>query len=63
MEIEIRGEDKDNDIKIAYYQEGSSNSWDSRADIRSDEYTLEAVQAGIRAAVLYDANPPKEDEE
>ena len=64
LEIEIKGEDKDDDdTKITYYQQGSSNDWDKVVEIRSDEFTLEAVQAGIRATVLHDANPPKEDEE
>jgi hypothetical protein len=64
LEIEIKGdENDDNDINITYYQQNSSKSWDNRVDIRSDDFTLEAVQAGIRASVLYDANPPKEEEE
>ena len=64
LEIEIKGEDNDdNDINITYYQQGSSKRWDNKVEIRSDEFTLEAVQAGIRATVLYDANPPREEEE
>jgi hypothetical protein len=64
LEIEIRGEgEDDNDINITYYQEGSSKCWDHKVEIRSGDFTLEAVQAAIRASVLYDANPPQEDED
>jgi hypothetical protein len=63
LELEINGEDKDdNDMNINYYLEGSSNSYDKRVEIRG-EFNLEAIQSGIRASVLYDANPPKEDDE
>jgi hypothetical protein len=63
LELEIKGEDEnDNDMNINYYLDDSSNSYDKRVEIRG-EFNLEAIQSGIRASVLYDANPPQEDEE
>jgi hypothetical protein len=62
LELEIRGEDKDDhDMNINYYLEGSSKSYDNRVEIRG-AFNLEAIQSGIRSSVLYDANPPQDEE-
>lgn len=61
LELEIKGEDRDdNDMNITYYLDNSSKSYDNRVEIRG-EFSLESIQSGIRASVIYDANPPQDE--
>jgi hypothetical protein len=56
LEIQIDGEDKDDDsINVVYYQQGSTNVFDKKLEIGSDDFTLTKLRKAIRELVIYDA--------
>jgi hypothetical protein len=56
LDIQIDGEDKDDDsINVVYYQQGSTNVYDKKLEIGSDDFTLTKLRKAIRELVIYDA--------
>jgi hypothetical protein len=63
LEVEMNGEDKDDDsVLVRYYRSGSQNSWDLYESVSDDDFNLGAVRKAIRKIVLFDAQPPEPDE-
>jgi hypothetical protein len=58
LEIQVKGEDKDdNDLYVIYYQKGSKKMFDKRLEISDADFSLQIVRKAIRDVVLYDLNP------
>jgi hypothetical protein len=63
LEVEIDGNDKDDDrVQIRYYRSGSQRQWDLRESVSDDNFSLGAVRKVVRQVVLFDAQPPEPDE-
>ena len=57
LEIQIKGEDEDdNDLDIVYYQNSNTHGFEKKLPISSDNFTLETVRKAIRDVVLHDRN-------
>jgi ribosomal protein L14E/L6E/L27E len=58
LEIQIKGENEDdNDLDVIYYQQGSNQLFDKRLQISCDNFHIETVRRAIRDVVIYDSNP------
>jgi hypothetical protein len=59
LEIHIKGENQDDDdVDIIYYRKGSKDKFDSRLQIKCEDFSIGLVRTAIRDAIIYDMNPP-----